>query len=209
MSNLLLRRRMLMQAGGSPTPPQPYDAEVEYLEFDTTNWINTAQYITSATGVKLDLEITNYPSWSLYYPLFAFYLGMTYGWWIQNEYAKIAVWRNGENYGSPIYIGYARHAFDSYHGLFTIDGNTFYHDTNAYTANASVPFNICAYTTGVNTVDNRHAGMKLHGCELYGDINIAYKMVRCGTVGYLYDPVNDHLYGAAGGNNINPGPDIN
>lgn len=45
-NNLLLRRRMLMQAGGSPPTPVPYDAEVEYLESDGTAYIDT--------GIKSD-----------------------------------------------------------------------------------------------------------------------------------------------------------
>ena len=39
---------------GAPTPPLPYDAEVEYLESTGTQWINTG-YETKGVGITIDV----------------------------------------------------------------------------------------------------------------------------------------------------------
>ena len=45
--------RMMMKGGGAPTPPLPYDAEVDYLESTGTQWIDTGIHATQNTTAKI------------------------------------------------------------------------------------------------------------------------------------------------------------
>lgn len=62
MDAMLRRRMMMMEVGGSPTPPTPvlpYDAEIEYLESSGTQYINTGVVPTNSTGIYIEYTRLN------------------------------------------------------------------------------------------------------------------------------------------------------
>ena len=50
---MLLGARQFFERRGAPTPPLPYDAEVEYLESTGTQWIDTGIYPSASVGAKM------------------------------------------------------------------------------------------------------------------------------------------------------------
>ena len=49
---MLLGARQFFERRGAPTPPLPYDAEVEYLESTGTQWIDTGLWFTKDTQLE-------------------------------------------------------------------------------------------------------------------------------------------------------------
>jgi len=50
---MLLGARQFFERRGAPTPPLPYDAEVEYLQSTGTQWIDTGVVATSDTHINV------------------------------------------------------------------------------------------------------------------------------------------------------------
>lgn len=53
---------MLFERRGAPTPPLPYDAEVQYLESTGTQWIDTGVYGAYNRGTEIDFAVTSIQS---------------------------------------------------------------------------------------------------------------------------------------------------
>ena len=64
---MLLGARQFFERRGAPTPPLPYDAEVEYLESTGTQWIDTGIYGTLDTVAKFRACAT---AADAFYPVF-------------------------------------------------------------------------------------------------------------------------------------------
>ena len=59
---MLLGARQFFERRGAPTPPLPYDAEVEYLESTGTQWIDTGVYGAYNRGTEIDFAVTSIQS---------------------------------------------------------------------------------------------------------------------------------------------------
>ena len=55
---MLLGARQFFEWRGAPTPPMPYDAEVEFIESTGTQWIDTGIFVTGSDEVELIALIT-------------------------------------------------------------------------------------------------------------------------------------------------------
>lgn len=212
--NTLLRRRIMMGLGGSPTPPTPilpYDAKIEYLQSSGTQFIylNRSTNVNSVTNFTIKASIK----------------------WVGNIVNNQAQYL-GANNGS--FVGRANTNKINFNGVATT--------TNASTQNfvdleSTINYQTRAVSYKINgvsgsgtrasTVDNsrlclfclyRNGTMdysyfcycQLKYAQFFEDGNMIFDLipVRVGTVGYMYDKLSGELFGNSGTGNFVLGNDI-
>lgn len=219
MSNLLLRRRMLMQAGGSPTPPTPpipYQ-RVEYLESTRTQYIDTGIIPDSEYTIECEFMLGGTLSGRNSHVIFGCGIGWNdtnielYTAWLYAN--KLSVHYDGEqdvgNYTADVFYKIVQNKGDI----------IIYNNDNSInaTANFGTKTFTCPYTMILFGSQRASAFFSSQPVAIKrfkmidGNDNIVcdYYPVRVGTTGYMYDTVSGNLFGNAGTGDFIIGPDIN
>ena len=202
MNELLLRRRV------AASKSLPYDAEVEYLEGGTTQYIDTGVVPTVNMRAILSASGVTSQSGTVFGSRIALYSSM---------YALTAP-ANADlrfDFGNKIYNvnGYLtdRHSY----GLFgdqlkgVIDDNRVANFSST-TISSQYTIHLFGFNNGGTHV-YRTSDMKIHSLSLWnGDTRfMVLKPVRVGTTGYMYDSISGQLFGNAGTGSFILGSDIN
>lgn len=189
----LARRRMM---GGNPLP---YDAAVEYIESTGSQYINTG--ILTQTSLRLILDGVFRQSregdHGSILPNKRFHVGMYIGkffFGIGNQTWSVASHNANRHTFELNGNGYAK--FDSTQRfLAAVANNSNY--VYLFARNGNGTASIFVY------------GFRLYGAKMYvGDELVRdFIPVRIGSVGYLYDKVNEQFYGRQGSGAFIVGPD--
>lgn len=202
-------RRRLMMVGKA----LPYDAEVEYIESNGTQYIDTGFYPNQNTRTILDMSLITTlgaggkAMW-----------GCRTGNFVNQFYFMPVVnknksrWSFGNKSQETLYslTRSGRYIFDADKNVLNISGE----GTRAYSVTTSA-FS-CDYSFAIFAINSVEVGLypgtlRLHGCQIFdnGTLVKDYIPVRVGNVGYLYDKVSETLIGNAGTGNFIIGNDVN
>lgn len=179
-----------------------YDAEIEYLESNGHQYINTNVLSGDATEISLSLAILNVEasgrlvgSSNTHFEL-----------WISST-GKLSVRSNNEQKASTLSVDTSKHTYkisnltDS--GYIGSQSFTFTHNGTSYQgATLYLLMRPANPGTGIET--------KLYNCKIKenGMLVRDFIPVRVGTVGYLYDKVSKTLFENMGSENFILGPDV-
>ena len=210
-------RRMLMMASLSepvpPTPPLPYDAEVEYLESTGTQWIGVE--LLGKNGYDFDYKV-NFTQLSTsqatgiggeYHSNKSCYLGMvrtngTLAYHYKGTASPVVVASNIQT-GTDYVVTAHLYSGEQY---YIVNG------TKSSVGNITGDFVSTIYLRlfSVNSSSPLYSYMKLYYCKIYdnGILVRDYIPVRKDGVGYLYDKVSGQLFGNSGTGNFTLGPDV-
>lgn len=187
-----------IQTGGGST--LPYDAEVEYLQSDGNQWIDTGinlrQKVIMSATVSISRSITtNSVLFGVYYdnstvPKFQIYINSSYKWSNPNTsyYSYYEITGGGtvslNTKYTPIVAAISAQASDA----------TVYIFARHHDGSSTLPIN----------------GLRLYGAYITsgGLIVRDFVPVRIGTVGYLYDRVSGSLFGNSGTGSFVLGNDV-
>ena len=192
MGTLLNRRRYM--GGGKGLP---YDAEIEYLEADGTQWLSTGITAKNGIDVIIDCLYTYSPSKT------KVMVGPSdkSGWWAGSTGGKWGVTANTANNPSSL----VRHIIDVKYAYITeiyVDGVYYQGQVRGGTvANPIALFN--AYNSSFQSNARLYSAIIKDGDTVVFDAI----PVRVGTTGYLYDKVSGTLFGNAGTGSFVLGPD--
>lgn len=200
-------------SGPGPGPVLPYDAQVEYIGFTGTQYVNTLIYPTS-----MNLDIRYYS-----------YTAMKWGWLSQNFAGRVWIacegptslyvwwgtWNNKYQLASSTQTSWHNYRYDMSSGFYMDDTklSSFTSSVPAGSTISSIPLYIGqAFDTTAQAVettspafDSRLRDMKIYqGGVLVRD----FIAVRVGQVGYLYDNVSGELFGNSGTDSFTIGSDI-
>lgn len=203
----LIRRRMMMELGGTPTPPTPlpYDTEIEYLEGSGTQYIDTGIVISENDVINcrcmfLSKTGDNYVFGS------ASSTG-TGGLWVELYSNKTWYVRFGGTSSSNSTSGGGVNAVKNLQlkkQYFSVDGTRRLQPT--YSSLPSNTITIFANWTYSPSL------VRIYSFNIEdGQSNklIDFIPVRVGQVGYMYDRVSGQLFGNAGTGNFILGNDKN
>jgi hypothetical protein len=196
--------------------PVPYDAEVEYLESDGTQYIDTGIY--PADGLSFDLEaalMTN--SSALTYSLFGGRnrMGGSDGqcsWWNIADFYFYG-WGNNNDSGGRVTRNFTvgtQYAFHVDKTGITIDGTrqtTF----TQQTAPTETDYPIYLFNSNNGgTLDTRVGDFRVYGFTIKNNgVTVRdFRPVRVGTTGYLFDRISWTLFGNAGTGDFGYGADV-
>ena len=207
---MLLGARQFFERRGAPTPPLPYDAEVEYLQSTGTQWIDTGLKANETMAVQTRVAWT-----VLGYDKVAFGIdnGATFngGFNLQTTSGG-AVFRfiRGNQYKDTTTP--SRPVADTFFNIevgpngISVDGSLVsIADTSAFTTTGSLP--LFAWRRGANILTNLMATVKLGPTKIYDGATLVrdFIPVRKNGVGFMYDIANptggvagDGFYGNAG-----------
>ena len=212
MNPLLIRRRGMMEArqGGLP-----YDAEIEYLESDGTQYINTGIYADNETSVSMRARQTDVFNDNCF-------IGMDEGTSDTKSFCVEYFYTNTSRFGLLL-------NFDSVTRLYQsgVVGNTNWHvisaskdnlivDGNVYNTQFSPPsaftaiYPLFMYAFGRNGSPFIFSKVSMSYCKIFsnGVLVRDFIPVRVGTVGYMYDRVSGQLFGNMGTGDFVLGPDV-
>ena len=200
-------RRMLMMASLSepvpPTPPLPYDAEVEYLESTGTQWIGVE--LLGKNGYDFDYKV-NFTQLSTsqatgiggeYHSNKSCYLGMvrtngTLAYHYKGTASPVVVASNIQT-GTDYVVTAHLYSGEQY---YIVNG------TKSSVGNITGDFVSTLYLRlfSVNSSSPLYSYMRLYYCKIYdnGILVRDYIPVRKDGVGYLYDKVSGQLFGNSG-----------
>ena len=194
-----------------PTPPLPYDAEVEWLGIRQATYITT-DYVPTGNDIVIETKIgfVSYPTTSNYAIWFIARSGAAYRSYRiirDNAKNKIVVNNyNNDSYGTPITrtVENTVCTIKSEWGKITINGTEYaLSTTNAGSENAA-PFTIgdAGLSRGVNE--------NIYYFKVYkgGVLKLDLIPVRVGQTGYLYDRVSRQSFGNGGTGNLVLGKDV-
>lgn len=188
---MLLGAKQFFEKRGAPTPPLPYDAEVQYLAVDTVG-----PYIT-ITGVEWDSF-----SCSMYVPAqsaqgYRDLIGGIYIYWGCNRIcSQNGVYRNGASFmGFTDTVNFITDKFVEYHSpsptnlRWLIDGTEY---SVAACRNTGGSFGLFHLPSENNQVPLKIAWAKAYKA---GVVTLDLIAVRKNAVGYMYDLVSGTLFG--------------
>lgn len=200
------RRRMLMQAGGSPTPPMPYQ-RVEYLESSGSQYIDTLLY-PKCSEFKFEMEYADIANHNIRVGCRENSTGG--GFWFCNG----GITGNKYNNWAIQYAGQVSYSSCQNDGLFhtvEMDDVVTFDGTPIITFNSSTFQNTNTFTLFcANQGNTKYYGhMKIKWFKAYVNnvLTINAIAVRDGTMGEMYDQVSQSLLPRVGTFII--GPDIN
>ena len=178
---------------------KPYDAEVEYVESDGSNWVET-DYVPTAGAFAIDM--TALTPWRTGYMIyFGAYISNSNRLYATNEAAdKVFVaWQYGTAKPTHTFFPSVTRARTNY----TFSGNT----------HPFFVFYMSNSPSAFNTANARFRSARFWDSN--GDLALDLVPVRVGTVGYLYDranptggPLGNGLYGSATSTPLVAGPDV-
>lgn len=200
---------LVYQQGSEPVP---YDAQVEYIGFTGTQYVNTLIYPTS-----MNLDIRYYS-----------YTALLYGWLSQNYARRVWIacegpkslyvwwctWYNKYQLSSSTQTSWHNYRYDMSSGFYMDDSllQSFTSSLPAGTSISSVPLYIGAtYDTTAQAVETTSTAFdsRLRDMKIYqgGTLVRDFIAVRVGQVGYLYDKVSGELFGNSGTGSFTIGSD--
>lgn len=202
--------------GSSPTPPTPvlpYDAEIEYLEGDGNQYIDTGFIPDDTCGMYIEVCSNGYNGSSQH--IFGCIGDSTDSRWninyaIYNQSNRIVVNWNGANntdlYNTP-------YTFDEIKNNYLNSRKAYVNDIQVRASSATLKsINRSAYlfashiSSGyANPLPGRIGFLKIS--KGY-DIIMDFIPVRVGQVGYMYDRVSKQLFGNAGTGSFILGNDV-
>lgn len=207
-------RRQLMMASMvepvPPTPPLPYDAEVEFLQSSGTQYIDTGIYVNGAT-TEFRMKYNGFG-------------GCYFACGCRTAYdSKAFVFSNGGS-NTTTYNKYFLNYSDGYDANVTCPNDTNVHElimNNSVSVDGTTikTFASSNFTTdrtlwifGSNNADAAKYGvMRIYSCQIYQNGTLVRDMipVRVGTTGYMYDRVSGQLFGNGGSGSLIVGADKN
>ena len=208
MKSLLLRRRLVTAEVG-----KPYDAEVEYLESDGNQAIDTTEHYTRST-TKVYLRYMKFSN-------------KKYAFGANSSDNKTSVlFCNGGSNGTTYSFRLWR-----YKNLYSTDSDTWQTNAEIHELEITKSFKVDGvgrWTPGVNDTDftsertlflfashnaNNAFGsssMRVYACKIWqNDVLVRdFIPVRKGQVGYMFDKVSGELFGNLGTVDFILGPDV-
>lgn len=188
-----------------------YDSEVEYVESNGTQFINTHLYASPAMRVAMNI---NFTAINTNGALFRSGTNFWYGIYINSNYFFAYTFK--DNSGTFLSTGkpaVANHIytvdFDGPTRTLKIDNVTYPIQGSPATLTSDHELPLLARITG-SGVFSPSCSAKLYNCKIFIDGSIVrdYITVRVGTVGYMYDRVSGQLFGNAGTGDFILGPDV-
>ena len=209
MIDLLIRRR---EMGLPPTPPLPYDAEVEYLESTGTQRIDTGIMYDSSVVVETKVYVLTSDTGKSVFGIYWDGGGGAQRWNFQavtsSPYGNAQMGTKQKPYALPKNTWVTLHADYRY---ITSNGTSYDSGASAFNPTDDVEIPIFArhlvYTQ--NTHDS-YINMRLESFQITkgGVLVRDFVPVRVGQVGYLYDEVSGQLFGNAGTGSFLYGNDV-
>ena len=208
----IFRRRLMMGQGGAE--PKPYDAEVEYLQSDGNQYIDTNIVLTKNYAITIDCAVISGSSFptvlgALSPSSFSIPIGFNNS---GNPYTQVG---GGNSYASL----YSTNKFGSTIVSYTCSGNGSrqYISDREKSVNASISGNLSTlsmYMFARHRYDT--GGVGNYATAKIGKVSITiggilqrdYIPVRVGNVGYMYDKVSKQLFGNIGTGDFILGNDI-
>lgn len=194
-----------------PTPPLPYDAQVEYLESSGSQYINTGVYLNTS-NFEIGCSVADtYCLWGYCHQ------NVANGTWLSIECTssqKTAFFgRFGSNYmvNMTSYIQSSGNTFVYKQNGITVNGTTISKSLSIGSDNiANVPLIFFGrydfYKRGVEWIDN--SKFKSFYVKNNNELVVDMIPVRVGQVGYMYDRVSGELFSNAGTGQFILGPDV-
>ena len=213
----MIKGTRMMMKRGAPTPPLPYDAEVEYLESTGTQWIDT--------GVVGDIDTTIGITWlktqEIQYAVAQNLMGAANGAWNNHpinlsmyHYGSIGFGNNGQS-GWGVYHYTANTMYTvslGKSGLFVNGAFVVSTGNSLTTINTVYPISIFSFNQGRGI--NEPGSFRCYGASIKsGDtlvrdfIPVRFTNEQDQTEGAMYDRVSGELFRNAGTGAFTIGPD--
>lgn len=199
--SLTLQRVSAQPADIIPTPPLPYDAEVEYVQFNGKQAIETGIIVNETDAINIDMKFLSETGYN-YNEAFIANDGVSTIFFRSNESATRIYVRFGSvttrnfSYGSIA----SRHLYSLKKGILEADGNVLYSSV-VYTA---MPNRALRIGTGGDYVLMGEV-YAFYITDSNNDRRVDLIPVRVGTAGYMYDRVSGTLLGNG---DLIAGPDV-
>ena len=187
----------------------PYDAEVEYLEADGTQYIRTGLFTNYSTPLELETEVLWHNNTRAQVMGFnnRVYAGQTTSQKMQGASSvslPSEVWHvQGAKWTPPATAGGAG-TYEYYLGGSLVASGT-------YTTTASLECGVFVVIGTNGSPSNSYCKARIRRFKVLVDGVAArdFHPVRVGTTGYLFDRISGTLFGNAGTGTFGYGPDIN
>lgn len=209
---MLLGARQFFERRGAPTPPLPYDAEVEFLESSGTQyidcdlyvastssetlWVGDCGYINTVYGGRQFVAAYDNPNYSHYcefnserkFGLGGAYINATVS---NRSVNRVALRLSPSTSTTTVYLDYG-------------GAGQVLASTSSYQSTTMGRFVLFRLDNGYGST-----GVRIGANKLYFDGVLVrdFIPVRVGTVGYMYDRVSGTLFGNAGSGAFYVGPD--
>ena len=211
---MLLGARQFFERRGAPTPPLPYDAEVEYLESTGTQYIDTGIFARDNLLVNSRFKADSYGSATNFV-----FRGSSQGSTGSENIAVVYIRNNNAvraGMNSSLLASGVSFSLSEWHDveLDTTGGNKSF----KYDGSILIALNTSSDAVGTsgiilfaNTTTSRTTGTKIQTFSVKdtttGQMMIDLDSVRKNGVGYMYDRVSGNLFGNAGTGAFTIGPD--
>ena len=211
---MLLGARQFFERRGAPTPPLPYDAEVEYLESTGTQWIDTGISMEFPMACDMTFSIdTNYGT-TTSIPVFGIRVSTNakYAFWVSKTDGKLAL-----NYGRYD-SGFAGGDVRSFANVYNVGAKMYCNDALICDGGSPILENdsrtLYMFTLNdFGSASIRGSRFKIARATISngsGD-QVDFIPVRVGSgasaVGYMYDRISGMLFGNSGTGAFIIGPD--
>ena len=190
--------------------PLPYDAEVQYLENDGTQYINTNAYVDTS---NFEIGFTTNGTDSVFGYV---HQGMGNGTWIGSEKTNMFFGKFSNQYivSMSSYLTSNENTIVFTKNGVTVNGttisNSFSMGSDSIANNPLLFFARWDFNKkAVEFVGNTHFKFKSFYLKNNGSLVVDMIAVRVGQVGYMYDRVSQQLFPNAGSGNFIVGSDIN
>lgn len=185
--------------GGStpPTPPLPYDAEVEYLQCSGQQHIDIGLTGNLDTQIEVSFKLSTGN---------VFICGCR-----GNNTNDITIYTGSSRFGNiskstGLTIN-TNYVVEQLKDFLIVNGTS---TANNATASFVTPYNIYLMWASGNTASSQHMQGKVYYFKMWDGSTLVRDMipVRVGTTGYMYDKVSGQLFGNNGSGNFTLGNDV-
>ena len=209
MYPLMRRRMMMMESGGTPPQPLPYDSKVEYLIGDGDAYIDTGVYLDQSSYVRIDFSVTTINVGRSLFGARNAYTTKDFSWSLKSADNKVR-----RVYGTKTQESSGGLTDPSVRYNYKQDGRVLYNSNDGVIATFSSQKFTCEYPTYLFAMNNAGTAMNVAEVKIYyakfiGDKTLDLIPVRVGTVGYMYDQISGTLFGNVGSGAFTLGPDTN
>ena len=214
---MLLGARQFFERRGAPTPPLPYDAEVEYLESTGTQWIDTG--IVARLGTSLRMQFSPRVAYRSFQNCFcgaANALNIAPHYDVNANGSKITVWNGGAFLDSSVQI-----SADTMYNVY-VDASTssLTVDVNGIQATSSRQDGMYSdnsfylFALNLNGQPQRNTQIRVYSFSLIYDgvlvrdfIPVRFTNEQGVSEGAMYDRVSGQVFRNAGTGAFTIGPD--